>query len=57
MSHTRVENIFLNTLRLIILAMGRSFCTFRPQDKMVMESDIRPGSDAELFTSRMYASN
>ena len=48
MSHTRVENIFLDTLTLIILVMGRSFCTFRPQDKMVMESDIRPGSDAEL---------
>ena len=43
MSHTRVENIFLNTLRLIILAMGRSFCTFRPQGKMVMDAD------AELF--------
>ena len=57
MSHTRVENIFLDTLSLIILAMGRSFCTFRPQDKMVMESDIRPGSDAELFTSRKYALN
>jgi len=54
MRHTRVENIFLNTLRIIILAMGRSFCTFRPQDEMVMESDIRPGSDAELFMSRRY---
>ena len=57
MSHTRVENIFVNTLKLIILAMGRSFCTFSPQDEMVMESDIGPGSDAELFTSRKYASN
>lgn len=57
MSHTRVENIFVNTLKLIILAMGRSFCTFSPQDEMVMESDIGPGSDAELFTIRKYALN
>ena len=52
-----MENIFLNTLRLIILFMARSFCTFCPQDEMVMECDIRPGSDAELFTSRKYALN
>ena len=50
-----MENIFLNTLRLIILFMARSFCTFCPQDEMVMECDIRPGSDAELFTSRKLA--
>ena len=57
MSHTRVENSFRNALRLIILAMGLSFCTFRPQDEMIMESDIRPSSDAELFMRRTYTLN
>lgn len=57
MSHTRVENSFRNALRLIILAMGLSFCTFSPQDEMIMESDIRPSSDAELFMRRIYTLN
>ena len=42
MSHTRVENIFLNTLRLIILARGGLFALFALKMKWLWKVTLDP---------------